>query len=254
MTALKLLILGGSGEAADLARALDGDARYDVTLSLAGRTTEPAALPGKLRTGGFGGAEGLARVLGDERFDLLIDATHPFAVQMKVNAIEAARASGVTLLAIRRPPWVQREGDRWIMVTSLEAAAAAIGKDPRRVFLTTGRMELAPFRAAPQHLYIVRSVEAPSPEDLPPLVELITARGPFNVADERALLEAHKVEVVVTKNSGGAGAAAKLDAARALSLPVIMVERPDLPEAPYVETVADALLWLEKAHGSTSSA
>ena len=140
------------------------------------------------------------------------------------------------------------------MVTSLEAAAAAIGEDARRVFLTTGRMELAPFRAAPQHFYIVRSVEAPSPEDLPPCVELITARGPFNVAEERALLEAHRIEVIVTKNSGGAGAAAKLDAARALSLPVIMVERPDLPEAPSVETVADALLWLERAHGSTSSA
>jgi precorrin-6A/cobalt-precorrin-6A reductase len=254
MTVSKLLILGGSGEAADLARALAGDVRFDVTLSLAGRTSEPVALPGKLLTGGFGGAEGLACALAEDRFDLLIDATHPFARQMKANAIEAARAAGVTLLAIRRPPWVQREGDRWIMVTSLEAAAAAIGKDPRRVFLTTGRMELAPFRAAPQHLYIVRSVEAPSPAELPPRVELITARGPFNFADERALLDAHKVEVIVTKNSGGAGAAAKLDAARALSLPVIMVERPALPEAPSVETVADALLWLERAHGSTSSA
>lgn len=253
MTALKLLILGGSGEAADLARALAGDARYDVTLSLAGRTTDPALLPGSLRTGGFGGAEGLARVLGEDHFDLLIDATHPFAVKMKANAVEAGKIAGTKFLAIRRAPWVQREGDRWIMVTSLEAAAAAIGEDARRVFLTTGRMELAPFRAAPQHLYIVRSVEAPSPEDLPPCVELITARGPFNVVEERALLEAHRIEVIVTKNSGGAGAAAKLDAARALSLPVIMVERPDLPEAPSVETVADALLWLERAHGSTSS-
>ena len=254
MTALKLLILGGSGEAADLARALDGDARYDVTLSLAGRTSEPVALPGKLLTGGFGGAEGLARVLGEERFDAVIDATHPFAVQMKGNAVKAGKIAGTKFLAIRRPPWVQREGDRWIMVTSLEAAAAAIGEDKRRVFLTTGRMELAPFRSAPQHLYIVRSVEAPSPAELPPRVELITARGPFNFDDERALLDAHKIEVIVTKNSGGAGAAAKLDAARALSLPVIMVERPDLPEAPSVETVADALLWLEHAHGSTSSA
>ena len=112
-------------------------------------------------------------------------------------------------------------------------------------------MELAPFRAAPQHLYIVRSVEPPLPEDLPPLVELITARGPFNVADERALLEAHSIELIVTKNSGGAGASAKIDAARALSLPVIMVERPDLPDAPSVETVAEALAWLERAHGST---
>src|SRR5512145_534037 len=155
MKPLKLLILGGSGEAADLARALDGDTRYNVTLSLAGRTSAPVALPGKLLTGGFGGPEGLARVLGEERFDILIDATHPFAVQMKANAIEAARAAGVPFLAIRRPPWVPRESDRWIMVESLEAAAAAIGDEPRRVFLTTGRMELAPFRAAPQHIFIV---------------------------------------------------------------------------------------------------
>jgi precorrin-6A/cobalt-precorrin-6A reductase len=254
MTVLKLLILGGSGEAADLARALDGDARYDVTLSLAGRTAEPALLPGTLRRGGFGGAEGLARVLAEERFDLIIDATHPFAVQMKANAIEAARAANVPLLAIRRPAWVQCEGDRWIMVESLEAAASAIGQDSRRVFLTTGRMELAPFRKAPQHLYIVRSVEAPASDELPPRVELITARGPFNVADERALIETRKIEIIVTKNSGGAGAAAKLDAARALSLPVIMVERPELPEAPSVETVDDALAWLERAHGRASSA
>ena len=114
---------------------------------------------------GFGGAEGFARVLVEEGFDLVIDATHPFAVHMKANAIEAARVAGIPLLAIRRPPWVQRKGDRWIMVESLEAAAAAIGEEPRRVFLTTGRMELAPFRSAPQHLYIVRSVEAPSPKD-----------------------------------------------------------------------------------------
>jgi len=254
MKPLKLLILGGSGEAADLARALAGDARYDVTLSLAGRTADPALLPGRLRSGGFGGAEGLARALAEERFDAVLDATHPFAVQMKANAVEAGKIAGTKFLAIRRPPWVQHEGDRWIMVESLEAAAAAIGQDARRVFLTTGRMELAPFRAAPQHFYIVRSVEAPSPEDLPPLVELITARGPFNVEDERALLEAHAVDIIVTKNSGGMGAAAKLDAARALSLPVIMVRRPDLPEAPSVATVADALTWLERVHGSTSSA
>jgi precorrin-6A/cobalt-precorrin-6A reductase len=254
MTPAKLLILGGSGEAADLARALAGDQRYDVTLSLAGRTSEPAQLPGRLLTGGFGGAKGLARMLAEDRFDLVIDATHPFAVQMKANAVEAARAAGVPLVAIRRPAWVPREGDRWTMVESLDAAAEAIGEQPRRVFLTTGRMELAPFRSAPQHLYIVRSVEAPSPKELPPRVELIAARGPFNLADERALLDARAVDVIVTKNSGGAGAAPKLEAARALSLPVIMVARPDLPEAPSVPTVADALLWLEHAHGSTSSA
>jgi precorrin-6A/cobalt-precorrin-6A reductase len=115
-------------------------------------------------------------------------------------------------------------------------------------------MELAPFRDEPQHLYIVRSVGAPSPQELPPRVELITARGPFDLADERALLEVYAIDVIVTKNSGGAGAAAKLEAARALSVPVIMVERPGLPEAPYVETVSDALAWLEPTHGETSSA
>jgi precorrin-6A/cobalt-precorrin-6A reductase len=148
---------------------------------------------------------------------------------------------------------VPRDGDRWIMVENLEAAADAIGERPRRVFLTTGRMELAPFRSAPQHFYIVRSVEAPSPRELPPRVELIAARGPFRLEDEKALLAERKIEVIVTKNSGGAGAEAKLEAARSLSLPVIMVTRPDLPEAPSVETVADALAWLERHHDSTSS-
>jgi precorrin-6A/cobalt-precorrin-6A reductase len=254
MKRLKLLILGGSGEAASLARALDGDARYGVTLSFAGRTADPALLPGKLRRGGFGGAEGLARVLTEERFDLLIDATHPFAVQMKANAIEAACLAGVRLLSIRRPAWVPRESDRWIMVADIEAAAAAIGEKPRRVFLTTGRMALTPFRQAPQHFYIVRSVEAPSPEDLPPRVELITARGPFKAEDEEALLKGHAIDVIVTKNSGGAATSAKLDAARVLQLPVIMVRRPDLPDAPSVETATGALAWLERAHDSTSSA
>lgn len=253
MTPLKLLILGGSGEAAGLARALEGDARYDVTLSLAGRTAEPAMLPGTIRTGGFGGAEGLACVLAGEAFDVLIDATHPFAVQMKANAVDAARLASVPLLAIRRPAWEQRDGDRWIMVESLAAAAAAIGDKPKRVLLTTGRMELAPFLAAPQHLYVVRSVEAPAPEDLPPRVKLIAARGPFKLADEMGLLTAQAIDMIVTKNSGGEATAAKLDAARALQLPVIMVERPKLPEAPSVESVAEALAWLEQAHGSTSS-
>jgi precorrin-6A/cobalt-precorrin-6A reductase len=254
MAVLKLLILVGSGEAAGLARALQGDARYDVTVSIAGRTAEPAQLPGTLRKGGFGGAEGLAQYLAEGRFDTLIDATHPFAVEMKRNAVEAARATGVKFLAIRRPAWVRREGDRWTTVESIEAAATALGNVPRRVFLTTGRMELAPFKAASQHFYVLRSVEAPSPEDLPPRVALITARGPFEIEDEERLLKEHAIDLIVTKNSGGAATSAKLDAARALGLPVIMVERPALPDAPSVATVEDALLWLQGIHGSTSSA
>ncbi len=254
MAPTKLLILGGSGEAAGLARALDGDARFDVTLSLAGRTAEPIKLPGRLHRGGFGGAEGLARYLAAEHIACVIDATHPFAVWMKANAIAAAREAAVPLLGIRRPAWTPREGDNWIMVDSIEDAATALGAAPRRVFLTTGRLELAPFRQAPQHFYVLRSVEAPSPEELPPRVQLITARGPFKVEDETALLKEHEIDVIVTKNSGGEATEAKLDAARALTLPVIMVRRPETPEAQSVETVADALAWLEARHGSAISA
>jgi len=249
----KLLILGGSGEAAALARALNGDARYDVTVSLAGRTSEPVKLPGTIRIGGFGGAEGLARTLKDERFDVVIDATHPFADQIKANAIEAAGLAGVPLLAIRRPPWRPVEGDNWILVDDIEGAAVALGETARRVFLTTGRDELRPFVTASQHFYLLRSVEAPDPSELPPHAELIVARGPFRLDDELAILKQHAIDIIVTKNSGGDATYAKLEAARVLGLPVLMVRRPVLPDAPSVETVADALRWLEQHHVSANS-
>ena len=253
MKQTKLLILGGSGEAAALARALDGDARYDVTLSLAGRTSEPVKLPGTIRTGGFGGAEGLSRTLHDEKFDAVIDATHPFADQIKANAIEAARLTGVPLLAIRRPSWTPVDGDNWILVEDLEGAAVALGETAKRVFLTTGRDELRPFAKASQHFYLLRSVEAPARDELPAHVELITARGPFRLVHELALLKQHATDIVVTKNSGGEATYAKLAAARALGLPVVMVRRPMLPEAPSVETVVEALQWLEQHHVSANS-
>jgi precorrin-6A/cobalt-precorrin-6A reductase len=249
----KLLILGGSGEAAALARALDGDARYDVTVSLAGRTSAPVKLPGTIRTGGFGGAEGLARILRDEKFDVVIDATHPFADQIKANAIEATRLASVPLLAIRRPAWMPVDGDNWILVEDLEGAAAALGETAKRVFLTTGRDELRPFANASQHFYLLRSVEAPARDELPAHVELITARGPFRLVDELAILKEHAIDIVVTKNSGGEATYAKLEAARVLGLPVIMVRRPMLPEARSVETVAGALDWLEHHHVSANS-
>lgn len=249
----KLLILGGSGEAAALARALEGDARYDVTVSLAGRTTDPVKLPGTIRTGGFGGVDGLARTLMDEKFDVMIDATHPFADQIKANAIEAARVTGIPLLAIRRPPWVRRECDNWTLVEDIGGAASALGETAKRVFLTTGRDELRPFVRASQHFYLLRSVEAPEPSELPAHVELITARGPFRLDDELAILKQHAIDVIVTKNSGGDATYAKLEAARELGLPVIMVRRPSLPEAHSVETVAAALDWLQQHHVSANS-
>ena len=254
MPQTKLLILGGSSEGASLARALASDQRFEATLSLAGRTQHPAGGSTPTRSGGFGGAEGLARYLTENRIDILVDATHPFAAKMKRNAVEAAALAGVKVLAIRRPPWTPEADDSWIMVADLDDAAAALGDEPKRVLLTTGRKELAPYKAAAHHFYLLRSVEAPEPDALPPRVKTVSARGPFAYADEFKLLRAHAIDVLVTKNSGGTATAAKLAAARALNLPVVMVERPAMPEAPSVETVAEALDWLEGAHSSTSSA
>jgi precorrin-6A/cobalt-precorrin-6A reductase len=255
MRPLQLLILGGSSEASALARALAGDPRYAAQLSLAGRTEIPAPSPVPVRIGGFGGAEGLARFLAEQHIDLLVDATHPFAVQMKINAIEAARMANVPLLAVRRAAWIAQEGDNWIEVADMQNAALALGEAPKRVFLTVGRQELAPFRLVPQHDYLLRSVDAPPPEALPPRAEVIAARGPFSVDDELELLRTHRTDRLVTKNSGGEATAAKLEAARIMNLPVVMVRRPLLPLAPAsVETVAEALHWVELQHQATTSA
>lgn len=241
----RLLILGGTSEASELARLIAGDARFDPRLSLAGRTKAPATPPIAFRIGGFGGAEGLAEYMRAEAIDLLVDATHPFAERMKHNAVAATAQANVPLLAIRRPEWRPQPGDRWTVVPDMEAAASALGDNTLRVFVTIGQKELAPFRAAPQHRYIVRSVDPPSPDSLPPDTQVITARGPFDEAAERALLEHRKIDVVVTKNSGGVATYAKLAAARALGLPVIMVARPAHPQAEAVETAGEAFAWLE---------
>lgn len=246
MAGLKILILGGTTEASDLARRIAGDGRFDATFSYAGRTREPAEQPIPARVGGFGGVEGLAAYLRDEGIRALVDATHPFAERMSWNAAKAAAETGVPLLALRRGPWVRQPGDRWRPVASVEAAVGAIGAEPRRVFLTIGQKELAPFQMAPQHDYLIRSVDRPDPASLPPKARVITERGPFEEAAERALLIEHYIDVLVTKNSGGTATAAKLAAARMLALPVAMIERPAVP--PGVETVdtADAALkWLE---------
>lgn len=249
MEPMKLLILGGTSEASALARRLSADTRCAPVLSLAGRTRTPAAPPIPLRVGGFGGARGLADHLTDEGFDLLIDATHPFAAVMKRNAADAARIAGVPLLAIRRPEWTPRAGDDWTAVADMEAAARALGETPRRVLLTVGRTELAAFGAAPQHHYVVRSVDAPDAARLPAGAEAIAARGPFAESDERRLLEDRGIEVIVTKNSGGAATEPKLAAARALGIAVVMVERPAVPDVESVETVDAALEWLERRLG-----
>jgi precorrin-6A/cobalt-precorrin-6A reductase len=220
--------LGGSADASALARLLAGDARFAPVLSFAGRTAHPALPPIPYRIGGFGGAAGLADWLRAEGCALVVDATHPFARRISANARQAAAMAGVKLLAIGRPRWQPGPGDDWRMVETLDQAAIALGSTPRRVFLAVGRNELTPFHATP-HFYLVRSVD-PVPEDaLPPGAQTITARGPFALADEIALLAAHRIEQVLCKNAGGEATRAKLDAARALGLTVVMQDRPEPP-------------------------
>lgn len=223
-----VLILGGTAEARELAASLTARPGYRVTTSLAGRVSRPGALTGDVRVGGFGGAEGLAGWLREQRVDALVDATHPFAESITANAARAAAATGVPAVVLRRPGWRPGPEDRWHPVASLDAAADLLPRLGSRVFLTTGRMGLATFAHLTDLHFVVRSVELPEPP-MPPHTEVLLARGPFTVADESALLLEHCIDVVVTKDSGGEATAAKLTAARELALPVVVVRRPPLP-------------------------
>jgi precorrin-6A/cobalt-precorrin-6A reductase len=247
---MNLLILGGTTEASELARALADDARVRATLSLAGRTQRPLAQALPTRIGGFGGVAGLARHLSEQRIDALIDATHPFAARITANAVAAARLSGAKLLVVLRPAWRPAHGDQWLDVADMEEAAAALGTRPRRVLLTVGQKDLLPFRAASQHHYVLRSIDPPPVDVIPAGADFIAARGPFLEEDERRLLLERNIEVMVTKNSGGSATEAKLAAARALGVPVVMVRRPPPPDVPLVADVAQALDWLERLHAA----
>lgn len=245
---MDVLILGGTTEASAIAAGLVNDPLIRATLSLAGRTRAPVLPAIAARRGGFGGIDGLARYLREHRIGALVDATHPFALQISRHALAAAGQAGVPHLAVVRPAWQKQPGDDWTEIPDMDAAVSALGAAPRRVFLTVGQQELAPFAAAPWHDYLIRSVEAPDPLALPPRARCIAARGPFEVASERRLLAEEGIEVLVTKNSGGSATVAKLEAARALGLPVVMVARMvACPAAAGGRTVADAagaLAWL----------
>jgi precorrin-6A/cobalt-precorrin-6A reductase len=243
----RILILGGTTEARGLAERLAARPDLDITLSLAGRTIAPVAPPVPVRSGGFGGAAGLADYLRRERIDALIDATHPYASAMSANAAAAAGSAGIPLVALRRPPWPRMDGDRWTPVSDIGAAVAALGRAPRRVFVALGRNELVPFSAAPQHYYLIRSVDPVVPPLPLPQADYITGRGPFSEAEDRALLRANRIEAIVAKNSGGAATYGKIAAARALGLDVIMLRRPALPDVPAVATVDEALTALDHA-------
>ncbi|GAA2669732.1 cobalt-precorrin-6A reductase [Actinoplanes palleronii] len=239
---MRILLLGGTTEARELAGLLAGE--HPVTTSLAGRTRAPRWPDGDVRVGGFGGVDGLAAFLRAERIELLVDATHPFAATMSGHAVAAGALAGVPLLVVRRPGWSAAPGDEWHRVASLAEAAVTVRTHRwRRVFLTTGRQGLSVFAELDECWFLARSVEppdAPAPRQLRVLLD----RGPFTVDGERALLAEHRIDVLVTKDSGGSDA--KLVAARALGVPVLMVDRPPVPAAPTVPTADAAAAWINE--------
>lgn len=240
-----ILILGGTGEARGLAAGLAERPGLRVVTSLAGRVSAPALPVGEVRIGGFGGPAGLADWLRAERVGAIVDATHPFASTISTSAVAASAATGVPLLVLRRPGWRAVDGDDWWRVPSLAAAAELVPAMGERVFLTTGRQSLAAFAGLDRCWFLARTVDPPD-GPLPKHLELFLDRGPFTVDSELALLRRHRIDVVVTKDSGGAMTAAKLAAARALELPVVMVDRPPASPAPTVDTVEAALAWLTR--------
>lgn len=239
------MILGGTSEARLLAEALAARDDCDVLLSLAGRTEKPATQPVPVRIGGFGGAVALADFLKAGRYDLLIDATHPFAERISANAAFAAGTTGIAAIALRRLEWQRRPGDRWRDVQSIPAAIEALGPSPRHVFLATGRQGAHHAEAAPQHHYLIRSVDPVEPPLALANVDYILDRGPFTLEGERDLLRQHDIDVIVAKNSGGAATYAKIEAARLLGIEVMMVARAPASIVKAVETVEAALVAID---------
>jgi precorrin-6A/cobalt-precorrin-6A reductase len=240
---LEVLILGGTAEAAELARALDAMPDIRATVSLAGRTRRPAGLAGQVRIGGFGGPAGLAAYLAEHRIEALIDATHPFSPNISENARLAAEQTGTPRLALVRPPWTPRPGEAWRVVGD-ESAAAATLPAGARAFLALGHQRLAPFAVRSDAWFLVRTVDAPERPPLPGPHEVVTGRGPFGCEDEKRLLAGRAITHLVCRNSGGAGGRAKLDAAHALGLTAVVIARPPAPAGPHAASVAEAVDWL----------
>jgi precorrin-6A/cobalt-precorrin-6A reductase len=242
-----ILVLGGTAEARELAGALDA-AGVHVTSSLAGRVSRPRLPAGTVRVGGFGGPHALARWLTEHDAVAVADATHPFAERISASAATACPRAGVPLLRLQRPGWSDGPDDRWHWVEDLDAAAAAIPALGERVLLTTGRQGLSAFADVQDAWFLVRCVEQPDPP-LPPHHQLLLDRGPYTLDGELALIDEHRIGLLITKDSGGTHTEAKLKAARRRGLPVIVVRRPPAPDVATVPTVADALAWsLDRAH------
>lgn len=234
---MRILLLGGTGEASDLAKQL-ASAGISTLFSYAGRTATPIAQRLPTRVGGFGGVEGLLKCFRDENITHVVDATHPFAVQISRNLQLATAQARLPLVSLQREPWVPTAKDNWREVASLDAAAAALPEVARCVFLAIGRQTIDRFAQLTQHHYLLRFVDPPSATLPLRHATVVVSRGPYRVADDLALLKHHGIEIIVAKNSGGTGGEAKLLAARELGLPVILVARPPLPQGIVLFTAA----------------
>lgn len=244
----RVLILGGTAEAAALARALSDWPDYDVIVSLAGRTRTPERVAGTMRIGGFGGPDGLASYLRDQSIDALIDATHPFAEQMGRHAVLAVEQASIQRLRLVRHPWEKKPGDNWVDAIDIVDAAAMLQGLARRVFITSGHRDIEAFAELDDIWFLIRTIE-PVARPLPGQVLCVQAKGPFDEADETALLQKHRIDAIVTKASGGEATYAKIAAARRLGLPVVMIQRPDPPPGPIVHDTVAAKTWLRQVIG-----
>jgi precorrin-6A/cobalt-precorrin-6A reductase len=250
--ALKILILGGTTEARLLAEQLAHDPHYDVLVSYAGRTISVRSPGTPYRVGGFGGVDGLTAFLKTHRFQGVIDATHPYAARISSNAAQACFMAYVPLLRLERPAWNRMEGDIWTEVDNMHHAARAIGCSPRRVFLSIGRLELSAFFVAPRHEYFIRTIDCGNAPVELPRVHMLFGRGPFCFEEEKAFLEREAIEIVVSKNSGSKATYAKIEAARVLRIPVIMIKRPANEAVVYGDPEV-AIDWLRKLHETSFS-
>lgn len=239
----RTLVLGGTTEASKLARAL-AEVGEEAVFSYAGRTASPVAQPLPMRVGGFGGVNGLVDYLLEEGISHVVDATHPFAAQMSCNVVAACTRTGVPLCAFERPAWRPGPGEDWTGVADIDAAVQALPEEAARIFLAIGKQHLAEFAAKPQHHYLLRLVDEPEAALPLPDCSVEIARGPFDEAGDLALLQRHGITHLVSKNSGGRGASAKLAAARALNLPIIMIDRPKVPPRKIYGDVAEVMAWL----------
>ncbi len=249
-----VLILGGTGEAMQLAQCLKDHSAFAPLMSFAGRTRDLRLPPIPHRVGGFGGAHGLAAYLREGGFAAVVDATHPFAARMSDNAVAACAEARVPLAVFTRPAWTRQTGDTWIEVDDAASAAAALGGTPRTVFLAIGRQDLGAFRGGVAHRYVVRAVDAPDADALPHGARVIAARGPFAADEELALLRHEEIDVVVSKNSGGSATYGKIAAARQLGLPVVMLKRPRSGAGGELHKVEAVMAWLDVLRRQADSA